>query len=116
MEAEVRQKSEVGELPAYHWEKHIPGECDGETDREAVWAVGPQHLAMGLLLLLVIRDTTWIEELDSERRRARASRNAPAPLRMALHVTMMTSRGEWLLLLSHLPSLVQVPLLGNSNL
>ena len=68
------RKSEVGELPAYHWEKHIPGECNGETDREAVWAVGPQHLARGLLLLLVIRDTTWIEELDSERRRARAAR------------------------------------------
>ena len=84
------RKSEMREWPAYQSEKHIPVECDAETDREAVWAVGPQHLVMGLLL--VIRDTTWIEELVSERRRARASLNALAPLRMALYLTMMTSR------------------------
>nr|CAI9709501.1 unnamed protein product [Rangifer tarandus platyrhynchus] len=88
------RKSERRELPAYQPEKHIPVGCEGEAEREAVpvWAVGPQHLTMGLLLLLVTRDTTGIEELVSERRRAGASRKALAPLRMALPLTMLTSR------------------------
>lgn len=81
-------------MPAYQSEKHIPVGCEGEAEREAVpvWAMGPQHLVMGLLLLLVTRDTTRIEEPVSEHRRARASRNALAPLPMALPLTMLTSR------------------------
>lgn len=88
------RKSERRELPAYQSEKHIPVGCEGEAEREAVpvWAMGPQHLVMGLLLLLVTRDTTRIEEPVSEHRRARASRNALAPLPMALPLTMLTSR------------------------
>lgn len=59
-----------------------------------VWAVGPQHLVMGLGLPVVIRDSTWIEELVSELRRARASRNVLAPLHLSLPLTMMTSKSN----------------------